>query len=34
MMPHPERCAERVLGSADGRILFDAMVSWLGERGR
>jgi phosphoribosylformylglycinamidine synthase len=34
MMPHPERCAEEVLGSADGRILFDAMVSWLKERGR
>ncbi|HEX9204462.1 MAG TPA: phosphoribosylformylglycinamidine synthase subunit PurQ [Candidatus Deferrimicrobiaceae bacterium] len=34
MMPHPERCAEGVLGSADGRLLFDAMVSWLKERGR
>jgi len=34
MMPHPERCAEGVLGSADGRLLFDAMISWLGERGR
>ena len=34
MMPHPERCAEGVLGSADGRLLFDAMVSWLEERGR
>jgi len=34
MMPHPERCAEGVLGSADGRLLFDAMVSWLGERGK
>jgi phosphoribosylformylglycinamidine synthase len=34
MMPHPERCAEEVLGSADGRLLFDAMVSWLEERGR
>jgi len=32
MMPHPERCAEEVLGSADGRRLFDAMVAWLGER--
>jgi phosphoribosylformylglycinamidine synthase len=31
MMPHPERCAEEVLGSADGRRLFDAMVAWLGE---
>jgi len=34
MMPHPERCAEGALGSADGRLLFDAMVSWLEERGR
>jgi phosphoribosylformylglycinamidine synthase len=34
MMPHPERCAEGILGSADGRLLFDALVSWLGERGR
>jgi phosphoribosylformylglycinamidine synthase len=32
MMPHPERCAEEALGSADGRRLFDAMVAWLGER--
>jgi len=32
MMPHPERCAEEVLGSADGRRLFDAMVAWLGGR--
>jgi phosphoribosylformylglycinamidine synthase len=34
MMPHPERCAEGVLGSADGRLLFDAMASWLKERGK
>jgi phosphoribosylformylglycinamidine synthase len=34
MMPHPERCAESALGSADGRLLFDAMVSWLEESGR
>ncbi|OYV96355.1 MAG: phosphoribosylformylglycinamidine synthase I, partial [Deltaproteobacteria bacterium 37-65-8] len=32
MMPHPERCAEEAMGSADGRRLFDAMVAWLGER--
>ena len=29
MMPHPERCAEEAMGSADGRRLFDAMVAWL-----
>jgi phosphoribosylformylglycinamidine synthase len=34
MMPHPERCAEAPLGSADGRRLFDAMVAWLKEKGK
>jgi phosphoribosylformylglycinamidine synthase subunit PurQ / glutaminase len=34
MMPHPERCAESALGSADGRRLFDSMVAWLEGRGR
>jgi len=34
MMPHPERCAEPELGSADGRRLFDSMVAWLKEKGR
>lgn len=29
MMPHPERCAESALGSADGKLLFDSMVAWL-----
>jgi len=33
MMPHPERCAEEALGSADGRLLFDSMVAWLKEKG-
>ncbi|GAB4242775.1 MAG: phosphoribosylformylglycinamidine synthase subunit PurQ [Deltaproteobacteria bacterium] len=32
MMPHPERCAEEVLGSADGMRIFDAMSAWRGER--
>ena len=32
MMPHPERCAEEVLGSADGRRLFDAMAAGPGGR--
>ena len=26
MMPHPERCAEEILGNADGRALFAAAV--------
>ena len=26
MMPHPDRCAEEVLGRADGRRLFDSIV--------
>ncbi|MBE0569255.1 MAG: phosphoribosylformylglycinamidine synthase subunit PurQ [Deltaproteobacteria bacterium] len=34
MMPHPERCAEEALGSADGRRLFDSMVAWLKEKGK
>jgi phosphoribosylformylglycinamidine synthase len=29
MMPHPDRCAEEVLGNADGRRMFDSIVhSW------
>jgi len=34
MMPHPERCAESAMGSADGRRLFDSMVAWLEEKGK
>ena len=26
MMPHPDRCAEEILGRADGRRLFDSIV--------
>ena len=26
MMPHPERCAESILGNIDGRILFESML--------
>lgn len=29
MMPHPERCAEEVLGGPDGFYVFDSMVTWL-----
>lgn len=27
LMPHPERAAETILGSEDGRLLFDAMLT-------
>lgn len=26
MMPHPERCAEPILGSEDGRLIFESIV--------
>jgi len=26
MMPHPERCAEAVLGSTDGRVIFESIL--------
>lgn len=29
MMPHPERCAEEILGSSDGRLIFESMISFL-----
>jgi phosphoribosylformylglycinamidine synthase len=32
LMPHPERAAEAVLGSADGLRLFASAVAWLRER--
>lgn len=31
MMPHPERAAEALLGSEDGRGLFEAALAWVGE---
>lgn len=34
LMPHPERAAEPLLGSADGRLVFESMVaSFAGVRG-
>lgn len=27
MMPHPERCAEAILGNADGRRIFESIIS-------
>lgn len=32
MMPHPERASEGVLGSEDGRLIFESMVDSLKER--
>lgn len=32
MMPHPERSAERVLGSSDGLFIFNSIMKWVGER--
>ena len=26
MMPHPERCAEGLLGGVDGRVIFESMI--------
>jgi len=34
MMPHPERCSEEEMGSADGKKLFTSMIRWLEEKGR
>ena len=31
MMPHPERAAEEILGSADGRKIFDSMIAYVEE---
>jgi len=29
LMPHPERASEGLLGSADGRLVFESLVKWL-----
>ncbi|MCK9555338.1 phosphoribosylformylglycinamidine synthase subunit PurQ [bacterium] len=29
MMPHPERCSEKILGSADGTKIFNSIISHL-----
>src|SRR6188508_2854255 len=34
LMPHPERACETALGSADGRVIFDSVVTALAGRGR
>jgi len=33
MMPHPERCAEDILGSEDGLLLFKSLVNWFEQGG-
>jgi phosphoribosylformylglycinamidine synthase len=32
MMPHPERCAEEVLGGEDGRLIFQSMIESLSKK--
>jgi phosphoribosylformylglycinamidine synthase len=29
MMPHPERCAEAILGGEDGRLIFESLIEHL-----
>jgi len=33
LMPHPERASEALLGSADGRRVFESAIAWLAGRG-
>jgi len=33
MMPHPERASEDVLGSPDGRRIFDSMIAYIEQQG-
>lgn len=30
MMPHPERASEKILGSEDGKVLFESLIAWHG----
>jgi phosphoribosylformylglycinamidine synthase len=32
LMPHPERASEGLLGSADGRLIFESLIQWLQEK--
>jgi phosphoribosylformylglycinamidine synthase len=32
LMPHPERASESVLGSADGKLLFESLLAEMGKR--
>jgi phosphoribosylformylglycinamidine (FGAM) synthase-like amidotransferase family enzyme len=29
MMPHPERASELILGSEDGRFIFESVINYL-----
>ena len=29
MMPHPERCCETLLGSEDGKMIFNSIANWI-----
>ena len=33
LMPHPERASEAILGSTDGRLIFESIVSFVREKG-
>ncbi|HSG00382.1 MAG TPA: phosphoribosylformylglycinamidine synthase subunit PurQ, partial [Vicinamibacterales bacterium] len=33
LMPHPERACQEVVGSADGRVIFESVVESLATRG-
>jgi phosphoribosylformylglycinamidine synthase len=32
LMPHPERASEALLGSVDGRLIFESLAGWLQDR--
>jgi len=32
LMPHPERASESLLGSADGRAIFESLVNWMEQK--
>lgn len=34
LMPHPERASEAILGSDDGRLIFESLVNWLNNRSK
>ncbi len=33
MMPHPERASESILGSEDGKVIFESIISWIMNHG-
>jgi phosphoribosylformylglycinamidine synthase len=32
MMPHPERASEKILRSADGKLIFNSIINYLGKK--